>query len=66
MKNKNMHDNSYTSPCHQIPVCAGFINVSFDCATATTFAIFTDGAVDAFRDDAPVSMKHVSEQSKSG
>lgn len=31
---------------HKLPVCAGLMKLSFDCATATTFAVFTDGAYD--------------------
>jgi len=41
--------------CHEVPVCLGLMKVSFDCATATTFEIFTDGAPDALRDETPVS-----------
>lgn len=35
---------------HQIPVRAGLIKVSFDCATAATLALLTDEALDDFRE----------------
>lgn len=44
-----------TITCHQLPVCTGLTKVSFDCATATIFAAFTDEAPDDLRDWAPVN-----------
>lgn len=42
---------------HHIPVCTGLIKVSLDCATATTFAVFTDELLDDFRERGPEKEK---------
>lgn len=43
---------------HHIPVCIGLTKVSLDCATATTFAVFTDELLDDFRERGPEKEKN--------
>lgn len=55
--NHKAHFSVYHSSNVHKPVCAGLIKLSFDCATAITFAVFIEGAPGAFRDGAPVNSR---------